>query len=467
MRRALLILVALLALAGCGDDGGDPGGPTTGGRLVDRDGDGSLERGAGERLPDGGRVLGALAQVTDAHVRDEESPARLPVLDRLGGPFRGTLRPHETLTPHLLAAMTRALNAIDLDAVVLSGDLIDSAQRNELEQALAVLDGGRVDPDSGRRGYDGIQAASNPDPLIYRPDLDAPRRPGLLERAQRPFRAPGLRAPWQLALGNHDLLVAGELAPDDDLRAAAVGSSAVVTLPAGVQPGELDRVATLDAVLEGRFGRRARVPADRDRALLSDAALLRRVARSGAADATRAAARAGGRLDYTFDAGALRVIVVDTVARGGGSAGELLPEQLGRLRAALAAAGDRWVVVLAHNPLGETRGGEEALAALDAHPRVAAVVSGHKHRHAIERRGRYWLVSTASLVDFPQQARVLRLVRLAGGRLALDTFVVDHDGRAGAGVARELAHLDAQGGRPLGWSGSRADRNRRLPLPAR
>jgi len=49
--------------------------------------------------------------------------------------------------------------------------------------------------------------------------------------------------------------------------------------------------------------------------------------------------------------------------------------------------------------------------------------------------------------------------------LALDTWMVDHDGRGVAGPARELAYLDAQGGRPQGFAGRRADRNARLYLP--
>ena len=62
--------------------------------LVDRDGDGALARGPGEPLLDRtelaprgrpGAVLATLAQLTDTHVRDEESPARVPFLDRLGG----------------------------------------------------------------------------------------------------------------------------------------------------------------------------------------------------------------------------------------------------------------------------------------------------------------------------------------------------------------------------------------------
>jgi hypothetical protein len=40
--------------------------------------------------------------------------------------------------------------------------------------------------------------------------------------------------------------------------------------------------------------------------------------------------------------------------------------------------------------------------------------------------------------------------------------MVDHDGRGLAGVARELAFLDAQGGRPQGFAGRPTDRNARL-----
>ena len=75
-------------------------------------------------------------------------------------------------------------------------------------------------------------------------------------------------------------------------------------------------------------------------------------------------------------------------------------------------------------------------------------------------------MGTASLADFPQQARAFRLVQTAGGRLALETWMLDHDGRGLAGTARELAHLDAQGGRPQRFAGAREDRNARLYLPA-
>ncbi|HWM11668.1 MAG TPA: hypothetical protein VNO82_20085, partial [Solirubrobacteraceae bacterium] len=124
-------------------------------------------------------------------------------------------------------------------------------------------------------------------------------------------------------------------------------------------------------------------------------------------------------------------------------------------------SGDRWTVVFAHNPLEASDGGEEALAVLDAAPRVAAVVAGNRHRNTIEPRDGYWLIGTSSLADFPQQARMFRLREASDGAV-LETWMVDHDGRGLAGTARELAYLDAQGGRPQGFAGRATDRNARL-----
>jgi hypothetical protein len=89
------------------------------------------------------------------------------------------------------------------------------------------------------------------------------------------------------------------------------------------------------------------------------------------------------------------------------------------------------------------------------------VVAGNRHRNTVEPRGAYWLVGTSSLADFPQQSRMFRL-REAGDGVALETWMVDHDGRGLAGTARELAYLDAQGGRPQGFAGRPEDRNARL-----
>ena len=62
---------------------------------------------------------------------------------------------------------------------------------------------------------------------------------------------------------------------------------------------------------------------------------------------------------------------------------------------------------------------------------------------------------------------MLRVRETAGGGRVLETWTVDQDGRGLAGVARELAYLDSQGGRPEGRAGARGDRNARLYLPPR
>ena len=463
MMRAGLILAAL-ALAGCGGAGAASAPPPTStvhATLVDRDGDGFLERGPGEPLtgPAGGRVLATFGQLTDTHVRDEESPARVPFLDRTGPPLDSTFRPQEAFSTQVLDASVRALRRERPQAVVVTGDIVDSAQENELEQALAVLGGGRVEPDSGGRGYDGVQAASNPDPFYFRPDNDAPRHPGALEAAQRSFRAAGLGVPWYPAVGNHDVLVQGEVPATEEIEDVATGDRLVTGLDPSFQPS-IDASEAPEAVDEllrqGEFfGRAETVPADAARRHLEPAELVQRLAAAAGVDPA-----APERLDYAFDLGPrVRGIVLDTANRAGGSRGVVTAEQVAWLREQLA--GDRWVVVFAHNPLEASDGGEAALAALDAAPRVVAVVAGNRHRNTIEPRAGYWLIGTSSLADFPQQARMFRLREAAGGAV-LETWMVDHDGRGPAGTARELAYLDAQGGRPQGFAGRPADRNARL-----
>jgi hypothetical protein len=118
------------------------------------------------------------------------------------------------------------------------------------------------------------------------------------------------------------------------------------------------------------------------------------------------------------------------------------------------------VIVVSHQPLASSEGGESLLSLLDAHPRVIAALSGHTHRNLIEPRAGYWLISTASLIDYPQQARALRVLRTRGGGVAIQTWMLDHAFRGDLGtISRQLAYLDAQGGRPKGFAGGRLDRN--------
>jgi 3',5'-cyclic AMP phosphodiesterase CpdA len=419
-------------------------------------------------------VIATLAHVTDAHVLDASSPARVTFLDRLGPPFQSTFRPQETLTAQVLGGAARAIRALAPDAVIQGGDLIDNAQANELTQALAALRGGAVSPRSGRSGYYGVQLASDPDPFYYRPDIDAPRHPGLLQRAVREFRSAGVPGTVYPVLGDHDILVAGEIPPTPETQALAVGREAIWELPPGLTstPGLASLTATgspdgpprpqvvTQFLAQALAGPKVPVPADHSRWQLSSAQAV-----------TWLAGRARGldnevrTLDYAADISPqLRLIVLDLARRGGGSGGLVRPEQPGWLEAQLASAGGRWVIVASHQPLTGSSGGDLLLALLDRHPRVIAALSGHIHRNAIEPRftdtGGYWLISTASLIDYPQQARALRVIATSGGRVAIQTWMLDHvfPGDLGT-ISRQLAYLDVQGGRPQGFAGGRLDRN--------
>ena len=147
MRRTALIVLALLLLASCGgaDRPAAPAASTLDATLVDGDGDGALEPGPGEPLVDRtelapaaaqGAVLATVAQITDAHVRDEESPARVPFLDRLGGVFRSTFRPQEAFSTQVLAASVRAVNHFGPDATFVTGDILDSNAGTELSKTF-------------------------------------------------------------------------------------------------------------------------------------------------------------------------------------------------------------------------------------------------------------------------------------------------------------------------------------------
>jgi hypothetical protein len=474
---ALALLAALggTGLAGCGGSADRvPFGSTLRVTLRDPDGNGLLQRAPGEPLlartalapaRPARPVLATFGQITDAHVRDTGSPARVAFLDRLGPPFTSTFRPQEALSTQVLDAGVRAVDAVHPDLTVVTGDLIDNDQADELGWALRVLRGGRVQPPASHPD----QVAGNPDPAYYRPDVDPPRHPGLLAAASRPFTAAGLRGRTAVIPGNHDLLVAGEVRATPETEAVAVGDRRLVEPDPGlaIPRREALAAATVQRLLRGGRlpGRTAAVRPDPARHELTPAQYLARLRAAGVAPPGSA-----DRVDAVYDVGRrVRAVVLDLTRRGGLDQGAVAPGQAAFLARALRGAGDRWVLVFSHEPLRKVAGGGALLAQLDADPHVLAAVAGDTHRNRIAprrtARGGWWDVTTSALADFPQQARALRVRATAGGGAVLDTWMLDTAPSPLADTARELAFLDAQGGRPAGDAGTRADRNVRLYVP--
>ena len=123
---------------------------------------------------------------------------------------------------------------------------------------------------------------------------------------------------------------------------------------------------------------------------------------------------------------------------------------------------------------------EELSLLLQGHPSLVLWLSGHVHRATVIPRGSWWEVAAPSLIDFPQQGRVIELLRSESGLLTIACTMFDHQGelpwRGGisgvlqlAGLSRELSANDWQRRTDdlsrQAWRGTAAERNVLLQLP--
>ena len=156
---------------------------------------------------------------------------------------------------------------------VLTGDLADNMQRNETEWVVKLIEGGTLDPNSGTadlsgsscppgtplddpKAYTGVQDYDDysGSPAFYDPDVPGgqyagwPAYPGLMDRAQRPFEAEGLKVPSYSVFGNHDGLVQGNedgVRSFEDIATGCVKpySPATTDLASGLDPTFLTTIA--------------------------------------------------------------------------------------------------------------------------------------------------------------------------------------------------------------------------------
>ena len=110
------------------------------------------------------RSLAFFGQLTDPQIADEMSPARVDFLDAAGGELkpRGARRrrsgrrcstrgPQPQQEPHAARSRDGRGKRAKLGFVITTGDLADNQQLNETRWFTTVLDGGTVDPFSGKR----------------------------------------------------------------------------------------------------------------------------------------------------------------------------------------------------------------------------------------------------------------------------------------------------------------------------
>ncbi|MGY2746018.1 TIGR03767 family metallophosphoesterase [Arthrobacter sp. UYCu723] len=397
-----------------------------------------------------------------------------------------------------------------LDCLVITGDLTNSYALTELSAAVGVFKG--VPVSSHPAGsYQGIQD-HGPAPLelsksIWHPEPETsllppddwktrhgyPTVPGFLAAAIKPVAAEGSDFRWYIGVGNHDEAgrpASGPISPKAEfVDAVRIGDRLPTRLPRGLNPTEFWKT-----VRSSDDAERRRLIASMTSRKVSGSKLRRAFSKAEFFDAwpqDAGNARFGSGPNsqaepyYTFELSPdVTGIMLNTASPDGGTEAALdaaqadwLEEELRRVsrrfynskgKLTTSNARDRLVVLFSHHPLASfddvepsSDGGppplnrSAVLELVDRFPNVVAWMNGHRHHHRVTpheakyENGGFWEITTASLIDYPQQSRIVELLDNGDGTLSIAATLVDHSAPEsvtyeGAHTARSLAALSLE-----------------------
>ena len=413
--------------------------------------------------------------LTDIHIIDEESPARTIGLN---GIARDAWRRQECYSTQLLDAMVRKivkLNALSpVDFVMVTGDVIDNCQKNELAWFLQLMKGGPIVPNSG--ALEDALAGPNNDP-------------------NDGFVAQGLGTiPWYSTVGNHDGLIQGNLAVSEKTGYASYTgdptrdeirnlSPARVNVPTclPIPDDEAQEPARCTAVSPKEL-KRGELVADTERRHLSREDFLAMHVADGEHGYTDENVQSG-KGDYVVDpipTMPIRLIVMDTCSNTGAQ-GAYTNEQFDNfLEPALQAAQNenRLVIVVSHHSSEHIWGKSGKLRRLlNTYCNVLVHLVGHHHTNqVIAHRGDtpendYWEVQTCSLAEWPLQSRLFEVVYKGNAEIELWLTMVDFDtdyqGGELAKAARFFALYETQADDVAEENAEGTPSDRNVILPAR
>lgn len=398
------------------------------------------------------QLVTRFVHISDAQIVDEESPARLTSLARLSG---SAWRPQEAYSIHLLDGIIRTVNKIHeaqdtIDFVIHTGDAVDNSQQNELQWFIQAFDGGMINPLTG------------PD------DRDPAMIPAPLLDPHHPFMAQGLyrngmhgnkpTIQWYSVFGNHDRFAIGVFPILVDLLGRRISP-----LPLDFQLGiffpiDLDPIgrisqSPISPAFPGpppliNFPRL--IQANPDRKFFSSKEFIEAHFQSHSepnghgfdqdhpAQTWYSVSPVSGLRLITLNS-ASPLVVTPTLIY---SEGAISPPQLFFLNDELEKAqalGER-VIVATHHPIGSL---EPVLGTsltafsfqqlLNRFSCVRLHLAGHWHRNVVIDRGSYLEIVTGSIIDTPQQGRVIELWRRISSNQNVDDFHVRY---------RMFSHLD-------------------------
>ncbi len=375
-------------------------------------------------------LLARFVHISDAQINDEESPGRLTAAAAL---VSSAWRPYEAYSLQLLDGTIRAVNKLHvarhtIDFVIHIGDATDNAQLNELQWFVAVFDGGRINP---RSGPDDRDPGSLPDPLL---DPHHPFDAQGLYRNGVHGHAPTIR--WYNALGNHDRFASGVFPIITDILGRRTSPLPLQNRIGLFFPVDLDPVGRLSwaPITPANPGPPPKinppmiVGANPARRFITDRDFVEIHWQS-----------VSGPPGHGFDtdhidrtwysvspAPGLRLITLNSATPFDVQPTLAYPEgaisfsQLLFLRRELekAQARGECVVVATHHPsdaleplYGTALTPRSFRSLLNKYPCVKLHIAGHWHRNVVIDRGGYREIVTGSILDAPQQGRVIEIWR--------------------------------------------------------
>ncbi|KGA16303.1 hypothetical protein GM51_12875 [freshwater metagenome] len=489
---------------------------------------GLLEVHVGQRNLNISRVLLNLIHISDTHICDSQSPARVEFLDRYADPHHpfssilgslvGTYRAQEFLTTQVLESMIQAINSIDsapvsgmkISTVLITGDMTDNAQKNEMKWFANLLQGGTITPDSGSSlAWEGIGGSYysphywNPHGTPIGEKDDFPRSlygfpviPEILDAARSSFSATGLRYPWLAVHGNHDALLQGTVVPDEFMRALAQSSEKIMELPDDEAINALQQVTEVGPARYPNPVAPIVTPATPDS--------TRDFVQGDSWDGfiLESAESTSKKIKYwRKDYDEITLLALDTVNPFGGWQGSIDFQQFEWLKTTVESLRDRYCVITSHHPVEDIINGYtphlesrilgvEIEAFLVSQPHVIAWICGHTHQNRISYHGPhkssgFWQIETSSLIDWPQEGRIIEFLLTNDDEIYIALTQINHYGELRsdineysiqevndlAGISRLLSVNDWQ--RRQGKfaiesnEGNTIDRSRLLHLPKR
>lgn len=425
--------------------------------------------------------------MTDVHITDKESPGQAIVF----APYAGengisVYSPLMLYTTHVLNAAVQTINALHkenpFDLGLAIGDLANSTQYNELRWYIDIMDGKRINPDSGPK-----------DDPIPGPDNDY----------QDEFQAAGLdqSIPWYATVGNHDHFWLGSKPMTERMKRTIVSDS---ILQLGFifdkqDPNVMDKqtfsTGTLDCsklyapiIGSGPVAKLGKIPtigADPNRRPLSKNEWINEFTN------TTSLPKGHGFIQsnpanvfdgcYSFEPKSdipIKIIVLDDtqdesdmpVKEGIYGHGELSNGRYDWLMAQLKAGQDenKLMIISAHIPIGVCENTpmdwnpapgytseKDLISQLQKFPNLILWVAGHRHLNnvtslpssdPVHPENGFWEVETKSLREFPEQFRTFDIVRNSDNTISIITTNVDpvmEDGSQAA-IGRTYAIASAQ-----------------------